>query len=294
MEWVAFHKTLGFTDIIVVSNDCDDGSDALLDALADAGEARHIRQTVPEGIAPQANAERVAREAGCFQNGDWIIWLDLDEFLLPSKPAHDVDDLIARIEPAEACMIAWRFFGDSHHPTWPGRHVSQDFTLAAPRRLAINAQVKTLFRYGPLIERLDIHRPVLTAEATSETFPVITSSGLPTDPEFYNRRRRRPFNRLVAQKRPYILGQIVHFSIRTQDMFALKSMRGDGYYADPQTVARNEELYRKRNFNVATETGLADRKPETDQEMQRLHAIPAVAAACANIKSFRLDSESGM
>ncbi|MEO1537030.1 MAG: glycosyltransferase family 2 protein [Pseudomonadota bacterium] len=292
LEWVAYHKALGFTDIFIVSNDCDDGSDRLLNALADSREVFHFMQTVPAGVAAQKHAAQIAADARWLRDGDWVIWLDADEFLLPSKPEHGVADLIASMGGARALHIAWRFFGDSGHRHWPGRHVSRDFLMAAPRRKGQNAQVKTLFRYGPEIERLDIHRPILEPGTTRDHFPAITSSGGPADDKFYDTRRDRPFNRLVAQKRPYILGQIAHFSIRTPEMFSRKARRGDGYYANPAAVARDEELYRRRNFNVVPEEGLARRKPETDREMQRLYALPGVATACREIEGFRFDSES--
>lgn len=293
MEWVAYHKLVGFTDIVVVSNDCDDGSDRLLDALADAGELTHILQSVPPGIAPQKNAEAVARDAGLFRAGDWVLWLDLDEFLVLSPPAETLTDLIAALGGAEAIAIAWRFFGDNGHETWPGRHVSESFLMAAPRRRGSNAQVKTLFRHGPAIERLDIHRPILKAGTTRDDFPALTSSGGPVDDKFYDTSRDRPFNRLVEQRRPYILGQIAHFSIRTPDMFARKSQRGDGYYANPQAVERNDEMYRRRNFNAVSEAALARHKPAVDAEMARLFAFPAVAEACLQIEGFRFDTDSG-
>lgn len=293
LEWVAYHKAIGFSDIIIVSNDCTDGGDDLLDILSDAGELTHIKQQVPAGVAPQKNAERLAREAGSFADGDWILWLDLDEFLIPSPPAEHVDDLIEAMGEAHALMIAWRFFGDSGNTGWPGRHVSRDFLMAAPRKKGANAQVKTLFRYGPAVERLDIHRPVLAPGTRRTDFPAMTSSGSPADDLFYDTSRDRPFNRLVNQRRPYILAQIAHFSIRTPTMFVRKAQRGDGYYADPNAVARDAQMYRRRNFNTVTEDGLAQRKPATDREMIRLYTLPGVAAACDKIEEFRLDSESG-
>lgn len=287
LEWVAYHRVIGFSRIIVVSNDCDDGSDVLLDRLAAAGVVEHLRQDVPPGIAPQASAERVARDAGLFRDGDWIMWLDADEFLLPSPPYRSVSDLIDAIGEASALMVAWRFFGDNHHKIWPGRHISPDFTLAAKRRRGQSAQVKTLFRFGPEIARLDIHRPILATGVTRSTFPVVTSAGTPADPRFYDA-STRPFNRLVAERRPYILGQVAHFSIRTPDMYRQKAIRGDGYYADPQAVPRTDALYARRNFNDVSEPGLAQRAEETSDEMARLLELKEVKAACLAIEGFRL------
>lgn len=289
LEWVAYHRVIGFDRIVVVSNDCDDGSDVLLDRLADAEEVTHIRQEVPEGIAPQANAESVARDENTFRDGDWVMWLDADEFLLPSPPHNTVSDLIEALQGAAALMVAWRFFGDSHHEIWPGRHVSTDFTWAAKRRRGQNAQVKTLFRYGPEVARLDIHRPILAVGVAQDAYPVLTSAGTPADGQFYEP-STRPFNRLVAERRPYILGQVAHFSVRTPDMYAQKALRGDGYYADPQAVPRTDTLYAQRNFNHVEEHGLAKWAEATGREMARLHDIPGVSEACRAIRGFRLGS----
>ena len=49
VEWVTWYRMLGFTDIVVVSNDCTDRSPELLDALARAGWLHHIRCDVPDG-----------------------------------------------------------------------------------------------------------------------------------------------------------------------------------------------------------------------------------------------------
>ncbi len=39
LEWLAHHRAIGVRDALIYSNDCDDGSDALLDLLAGAGMA---------------------------------------------------------------------------------------------------------------------------------------------------------------------------------------------------------------------------------------------------------------
>lgn len=42
LEWIAFHQCIGVTDFLFYSNDCDDGTDTLLDALAELGHLRHL------------------------------------------------------------------------------------------------------------------------------------------------------------------------------------------------------------------------------------------------------------
>ena len=287
LEWIAYHRVLGFTDVVIVSNDCEDGSDDLLDRLDEAGEIRHIRQTVPPGASPQMHAEKVARAAGVFGDSDWVMWLDADEFLLPTPGEGKLDDLIEAVGDADAVMIAWRFFGDGGNDTWPGRHVSARFTRAAQRRRGGGAQVKTLFRYGPKVERLDIHRPVLAEGTGPGDFRVITSHRGQADPEFFDRTRRNPYNRVPEGKGAYRLAQVAHFSIRTPDMFALKARRGDGYFSPEENeLVRDETFYRKKNFNDAEETGLLRHEAATVAEMKRLLAHPEVRRACFAIPHF--------
>jgi hypothetical protein len=42
LEWIAYHQAIGFTDFLLYSNDCDDGTDALLDRLAQMGVIAHV------------------------------------------------------------------------------------------------------------------------------------------------------------------------------------------------------------------------------------------------------------
>lgn len=294
LEWIAYHKMIGFTDIVVVSNDCEDGSDHLLDQLAGFGEITHINQDVPDGIAPQKHAEQVARKAGCFADGDWVMWLDVDEFLLPRAGDGMLDDLIAEIGDADAVMVAWRYFGDGGNDVWPGRHISDRFIGAAPRWRGKRGQVKTLFRYGPMIERLDIHRPILKEGVGAAGFKVLTSCKAPPAPAFYDRTRKNPFNRMPGLKGPYRLGMVAHFSIRTPDMFALKAKRGDGYFPpEANPVVRDDEFYRKRNLNAFEERGLLHHEAATVREMQRLLELQGISDACEAIEGFRFSAVDG-
>ncbi|WP_226553978.1 glycosyltransferase family 2 protein [Celeribacter naphthalenivorans] len=284
LEWIAYHKIIGFTEIFIVSNDCDDGSDTLLDTLDAAGEITHVKQIVPEGIPPQTHAAQLAKDSGFFRDGDWVMWLDADEFLLPAE-GGTVEDIIAAAEVAQASSvsIAWRFMGDSGHAQWPGRHISTAFTGAAPVWKGKSTQVKTLFRWSDAIEALDIHRPILAPDVTADTFRALNSAGTDMEPRFFDRAKRVPFNRINVEKQPYKLGRVLHFSIRTPDMFALKRQRGDGYYANPQEVQRDDDFYAAKNFNAREETGHHQHEAAVTQEMARLLQDPNTARAAESV-----------
>jgi len=47
LEWLAHHRAVGFTDFLVLSNDCDDGTDRMLDRLEALGLLTHPRNDGP-------------------------------------------------------------------------------------------------------------------------------------------------------------------------------------------------------------------------------------------------------
>ena len=51
VEWVAHMRGIGVTDLLVNTNDCDDGTDALLAVLAKHGILHRIIQDVPRGVS---------------------------------------------------------------------------------------------------------------------------------------------------------------------------------------------------------------------------------------------------
>ena len=294
LEWVAYHKVVGFTDIVIVSNDCDDGSGDLLDAMDAAGEVTHIRQTVPPGAAPQKNAQAVARAAGIFGPGDWVMWLDLDEYLFAHTPDHKVDQIIAAAKGVDAISFAWRFFGDSGVARWPGRQISCDFHMAERRRRDRKPQVKTLFRNTDSIAYFDIHRPVLKPETRAEDYRWISSTGRPVDPLFFDSTRKRPFNRITQSQGYYRLGMVLHFAVRTRDVYALRHSRGDGYYAEGKDpFPRDDELYRKRNKNHVAERAFQVLEAPTFAEMERLMSNPLIRDRVNAIRAFRWQPLTG-
>ncbi len=275
LEWIAYHKVVGFTDIIIFSNDCNDGSDDLLDALSDAGEIQHYRHEVPSGIAPQANAAALGMDKSLFEHGDWIMWLDIDEYLYIKRGTHKLNDLFGQIGDADAVGFAWRVFGDGGNEVWPGRQISEDFILASKKHFAPNTQVKTLFRYTPLIKGLHLHRPIFHKNVTgNDQYKFIHSGKKLVPSDFFQRyffSTGDPFHRVPAGEKRYILGQINHYTVRTPDMFARKTARGRGHASPKSTSTRHDaEFYNRYNRNTVIDRKILNLLAELNAELSRL------------------------
>ncbi len=282
LEWIAYHKVVGFTDIIVMSNDCDDGSDELLDHLQALGEVQHFRHS-PGDKPPQIAAEKMARELGLFQNGDWVMWLDLDEFLVLDKSIRNLPALIDHVAPAEAIGFNWRIFGDANLKHWPGRQVHRKFNRAAKYSFRRQRNIKTLFQYSDKVERLELHRPVLHEDIDNpEKFHFVNGANtLEAEMPFLYYGRLKDGQKVprhyITVKHRYQLGQVNHYMVRHKSMFKRKKARGRGYVstkAGDKSAAgaarHNDKYYDFYNRNESFDRRIFEYLPALDTELERI------------------------
>ena len=161
LEWLAHHRACGFSDVLAFSNDCVDGTDAMLDRLAALGGLTHVRNDGPHAEGPQWAALKAAERHPLVREADWVLFADIDEFVNIHVGARRLPDLLAALPQADAIALTWRMFGNAGVVAYEDRPVTQVFTRAAPATLAWpwRAQMfKTLFRPS-LFRKLGVHRP---------------------------------------------------------------------------------------------------------------------------------------
>lgn len=273
LEWIAFHKVAGFTDVVVYSNDCSDGSDDLLDRLSAAGEVHHRRQTVPPGSSPQLNAAELFLASGFLQPGDWVMWLDTDEYLCVHEGGGRVDDLIAALPEADAIGVAWRVFGSAGVAEWPGEQLSERFVRASRRQWPPNTQVKTLFRFDRRIRRMHLHRPVFVRNIPAGEVAFYGSDGLRLPDDFIHHMmpRKYPRHRLERSTHMHRLAQVNHYTVRTPDMYDRKKSRGDGLTsAIDAGRARNAQFFSDYDRNEFVDAAILRHNPAKRIEAARL------------------------
>ncbi len=207
LEWIAYHRLLGFDQLVIYSNDCTDGSDELLDALARAKVIDHRLWPSVEGQAPQRAAYNDAvRRCGT----PWICFLDADEFLV-LKDDLKIQDFLQRF-PSQVSAVAfnWRVFGSAGHVTREGGLVIERFTRAAPRRNHINQHCKTVARTADIRE-VHVHSCDLQRGDYADT------SGRPI------RIERLGFTPSVEHG----FAQVNHYVVKSQQEFRDKQERGN-------------------------------------------------------------------
>ena len=93
LEWIAYNRLIGVNALLFYSNDCTDGTDLLLDALAARGLVHHLPNPA-EGRNYQMEALKHAQSHPSVRGADWVWVADVDEFLNIHVGDHTIDALI--------------------------------------------------------------------------------------------------------------------------------------------------------------------------------------------------------
>lgn len=225
IEWLAHHRAAGFTDFLVFSNDCSDGTDAMLDRLAQMGQLTHCRNPGPHDKGPQWDMLRAAQDHPLTRAADWVLVLDIDEFVNIHLGARTLPDVLAALPDADAITLTWRLFGNNGVVAMQDTPVTECFTRAAPATLGWpwRAQMfKTLFRgprHGPYA-KLGVHRPrQLRDSAPAPRW--YDGSGRPID---MGKQGSRVFSDYTRDN--YALVQLNHYPLGSVESYLVKADRG--------------------------------------------------------------------
>ena len=306
VEWIAYHKAIGFDEIVICSNPSNDGTEEILAALAEQGEIRHLRRRPAPNQSPQGEASKAFTQEVGYRAGDWYLWLDADEFLNVHCGDRTVDALISAAGARSCIFVNWRIFGTSGNEDFPGRFVSPDFTGAAPREFRQHKHIKSLFRLtegvaGFAVE--GIHRPLLKPGNTIGLSDILTGKGKSARAPGQEHQRwlaGADSGRLHSTSRHetgWALAQINHYLVRTRTSFALKQARGRGWVpgAVGKVIPRHtDDFFALNDRNDEEDRSILYWQDAVTEEMARLHGLPGVAAAVEHAGGLMQQIMSGL
>jgi hypothetical protein len=285
LEWLAHHRACGFTDFLVFSNDCDDGTDAMLDRLADLGWLTHVKNDGPHDEGPQWAALKAADRHPLVKAAAWILFFDIDEFVNVHVGARTVPALLAALPDADAITLTWRMFGNAGVVQYTDAPVTETFVRAAPAVLHWPwraALFKTLFRNNGAYGKLGVHRP---RNPDRDRAPVWRDgAGRALDSVFQTQRIFSDFG-----QDNYGLVQLNHYALGAMESYVVKCDRGR---ANRDASAFDMGYWVERNFsNVEDRSVLA-----LDSRMlrQTLHADPVLGALHQRAVQWRQDRFSAL
>ncbi|AUM75243.1 glycosyltransferase family 2 protein [Paracoccus jeotgali] len=273
LEWLAWHRLLGVTDFLVFSNDCEDGSDRLLDLLAGHGVVTHLPNRPPEGRSVQWSALDQAWRHPARKAADWMLISDLDEFPVIHTGAGRIADLLAALpDGAEAVALGWRLFGANGIAQISDAPVTAQFTRSAPPEMIhpiAGTFFKSLFRPASFA-RPGVHRP----RHRKDSAPLWVDGSGRTLPPLVAANDKRLSLLGVTDSRN--LAEMHHYSLRSAQSFLIKSERGLPNRADKPV---DLGYWVARNFNTQQNTAALRLQPALQDEMAALKALPGVAEA---------------
>lgn len=157
-EWLAYHRLIGFDQIIVYDNGSTDGTASIINHISRLDPAV-VYKYWPDRIE---NVPQLAAYAAALKEYDakWMAFFDIDEFLVLRD--HDsVNEYLAEMDDAVgAIAVNWLVFGSSARIE-PGVGLVMDrFVRCAPRRHGKNKFCKSIVRRSALT-KMSVHTGTL-------------------------------------------------------------------------------------------------------------------------------------
>ncbi len=281
LEWLAHHRAVGFEEFVVFSNDCSDGTDTMLDRLQALGGLTHIPNEGPYdkgGI--QFTALKAAAKLPQVQKADWILPLDVDEFVNIHTGDNSLNALHTALPDATAITLTWRLFGNAGQTRYQDTQVLETFTRCAPRVMHWPwraAMFKTLYRNDGTYRKPGVHRPRDPDKARLANARWYDGSGRALPDSF---KTKRIFSNFGQDN--HALVQLNHYPLGALESYVLKADRGRAVHSDDLLGL---DYFVERNFNTEADNSIhavaAARQAEltslkSDQTLARLHDAAVV------------------
>ncbi|WP_309667966.1 glycosyltransferase family 2 protein [Tabrizicola sp.] len=275
VEWVAHHLAVGFTEVMVYTNDCSDGTDVILKRLEALDIGVHHRENViPEGMKPHPSMLKLAGDEDLICASDWLLVLDADEFLCVNHPSHTLDGMVTDLAAmnAQAMVMTWRIFGSSGVRNWSREPITDQFTRAAPEFWNKGWGTKTMLKYDPKYLRLGMHRPIIKSQHKETDYPEsvlwVNGSGRPLE-EWFKFRGWRSIRRTVG----YDWAQINHYAIKSMDAYSFRKFRGN---ANLKKDKYNSDYWSLQDRNEVEDLKIAHHRDRRAAIMAELLKDPEV------------------
>ena len=300
IEWVAHHLAVGFSDLVVYTNDCSDGTDDMLIRLEELGLAHHRRNAIPEGIRPQPSALNYAQDEPVVRQSDWVMVFDADEFVSIRYGDGTLDDLIAaaKAQGANGVVVTWRIFGSGGVVDWSRAPVTEQYLMAAPVTWNKGWGVKTLFTFDDDYWKLGIHRPKMKNRHIDTPFPDsvkwLNGSGRVME-DYFKFRGWRSITRTVGHD----WVQLNHYAVKSVDSYAMRKMRGnvnnkkDKYNSDYWSLQDRNEVRDDTMLRYREKRAKIIEVLLSDPVLHRLHfsAIDRAEARLAELRQTEAYAE---
>lgn len=276
LEWIAYHRSIGVTGFIVYTNDCTDGTDTLLSLLQEKGICQHRVNPWTQGsaLSPQYAAFDVAQKEAVVREADWLITMDVDEFMNVKIGDGSLAALYTAMGDANLISLTWRLFGDSGVKHYVDSPIIGQFDRCAQEVIRKPHQAwgfKTLFRNIDVFKKLGVHRPKGLKPEHWQAIRWLNGSGREMPEKVI-----RTGWRSTMETYGYDWVQLNHYAVRSVESFLVKRDRGRVNHTQRD---QGENYWFRMSHNACEDRSIMRRLPQLEAEMARLLADPEIRAA---------------
>ena len=230
LEWVAYHRAIGVDHFLIYTNGCEDGTTKILDLLQALGVLQHRDNNDWSGNSPQQHALNNALREEVVINADWLIHIDVDEFMNIRCGNGTLDDFFAAAPDATNVAMTWRLFGHNGIARLDDQLVIDQFDACAPKYCPKPHTVwgfKTMFRNIGAYGKMSCHRPNKLADGFEDRVKWVNGSGQDMTGEAIKNGWRNSKKTIG-----YDLIQLNHYALRSAESFLIKRQRGRALHVD--------------------------------------------------------------
>ena len=127
-EWIEFHKLVGFSKFYFYDNESEDNTVDILKPYIDSGL---VEYTLIKGKGRQLDAynDAIAKHKNECR---WMAFLDMDEYLIPTKPFEKVYNVVSELirkegKGAAGIGVNWCIYGSAHLEKKPKGLIMENF-----------------------------------------------------------------------------------------------------------------------------------------------------------------------
>jgi hypothetical protein len=289
LEWLAYHMSIGVTDFVVYTNDCTDGTDTMFDLLAAKGIVDHRDNPYREtGQKPQHAAYLAAQSTPKAEAADWIICMDVDEYINIHVGEGTLHDLFAAVPQANIWSMTWRLFGNAEVDLFEDKFITEQFFRCAPQLCRKPHQAwgfKALFRNNGYYKKFGVHRPVGLQPEFKDHIHWVNGSGVKM-PENILRTGWR--NTITSYG--YEMVTLNHYALRSVESFLVKKDRGRVNHVDRD---QGMTYWFRMNNNAEEDRAILTKIARVKEKFAELMADDEIATqhkACVKAHAKRIDA----
>lgn len=286
LEWVAYHRALGFEEVVIYSNNNSDNSDLILGALADAGEIIWVKNEVDPKCDAQSKAyvHALTMLPETLEH-EWCAFVDIDEFICINPLLFNgLKEFLHWHDRQQVDAIAmnWVYFGSSGQVAWDDAPITQRLTV---RHETADAHIKTMFRPHKAISSQphfprEAERDALLFRGANGALHTYANSTLPSSIAKAHSDKPQESHAFVA-----------HYFFKTCEEFLWKFSRNRGDYEVSETdvtIALEKRFltaFLKQFENKGQQETITLNNAAFKATYQQLLKDPVIAHASSQVKS---------